>query len=254
MPSRWCGCCSSAVCTASDPGGGSAGTSTRTLPIAGSDRLGPDGRVPDHSTFTGNRPLGRLLRNRLSAMHGRLRDSDIMREVFGRTVEACSARGPADTAPVAVDGTHVGASASGSRHVKTVDDLLRMGGTRGKVKVDRITAPSPAAPPVGTADPVLTGRTARPPASGRLAGRSTNPPASGPRLVRKRVSPGGRRPSGFAPDASSHISGTPTACIASDRGDCAGPPSRSPSPPQPGTRSRRRRSRPHRPRPRSCTA
>ena len=80
-------------------------------------RLGLDGRVPDHSTFTKNR-------------HGRFRDSDIMREVFERTVELCLDCGLADAALVAVDGTHVSASASSERHVKSADDLPREGATR----------------------------------------------------------------------------------------------------------------------------
>ncbi len=80
-------------------------------------RLGLDGRVPDHSTFIKNR-------------HGRFRDSDIMRIVFEQTVEACFARGLADTALVAVAGTHISASASNTRHVETVDDLLHEGATR----------------------------------------------------------------------------------------------------------------------------
>jgi transposase len=65
-------------------------------------RLGLDGRVPDHSTFTKDR-------------HGRFRDGGIMREPFGRVVERCSAMGMADTPVVAVDGTHVTANASEDR-------------------------------------------------------------------------------------------------------------------------------------------
>ena len=80
-------------------------------------RLGLDGRVPDHSSFTKNR-------------HGRFRDSGILREVFEQTVQSCFARGLADTALVAVDGTHVSASASNERYVKTADDLPREGATR----------------------------------------------------------------------------------------------------------------------------
>ena len=57
-------------------------------------------------------------------------DSDIMRELFERTVEACIVRGLADTVLAAVDGTHVSASASNDRHVKTADDLPRAGAPR----------------------------------------------------------------------------------------------------------------------------
>jgi hypothetical protein len=43
-------------------------------------RLGLDGAVPDHSTFSKNR-------------HGRFRDSDLLRKVFATTVERCIAEG-----------------------------------------------------------------------------------------------------------------------------------------------------------------
>ena len=43
-------------------------------------RLGLDGEVPDHSTFSKNR-------------HGRFRDSDLLREVFETTVRALHGRG-----------------------------------------------------------------------------------------------------------------------------------------------------------------
>ncbi len=77
-------------------------------------RLGLDGRVPDHSTFTKNR-------------HGRFRDSGIMRELFERVVAQCFAIGLADTSVVAVDGTHVTANASKDRTVPTDADLPRAG-------------------------------------------------------------------------------------------------------------------------------
>lgn len=77
-------------------------------------RLGLDGRVPDHSTFTKNR-------------HGRFRDSGLMRELFERVVERCLSAGVADTTVVAVDGTHVSANASKERRVRSTDDLPREG-------------------------------------------------------------------------------------------------------------------------------
>ena len=43
-------------------------------------RLGLDGAVPDHSTFSKNR-------------HGRFRDSDLLRHLFEATVERCIAEG-----------------------------------------------------------------------------------------------------------------------------------------------------------------
>lgn len=80
-------------------------------------RLGLDGRVPDHSTFTKNR-------------HGRFRDSKIMRIVFERVVEQCLALGIAEVRHVAVDGTHISASASAARFVKNTDELPREGSSR----------------------------------------------------------------------------------------------------------------------------
>ncbi|MGB6228864.1 MAG: IS1182 family transposase [Litorimonas sp.] len=77
-------------------------------------RLGLDGRVPDHSTFTKNR-------------HGRFRASGLMRELFERVVEQCFAIGLADTAVVAVDGTHVTANARKDRTVSSDADLPRDG-------------------------------------------------------------------------------------------------------------------------------
>ena len=44
-------------------------------------RLGLDGAVPDHSTFSKNR-------------HGRFRESDLLRKVFETTVRRCLAEGP----------------------------------------------------------------------------------------------------------------------------------------------------------------
>ena len=44
-------------------------------------RLGLDGAVPDHSTFSKNR-------------HGRFRDSDLLRELFETTVRRCIGGGP----------------------------------------------------------------------------------------------------------------------------------------------------------------
>ena len=73
-------------------------------------RLGLDGRVPDHSTFTKNR-------------HGRFRDSQIMRELFERVVEQCLAAGLASARHVAVDGSHMQADASAVRSVATGSDL-----------------------------------------------------------------------------------------------------------------------------------
>lgn len=75
-------------------------------------RLGLDGPVPDHSTFTKNR-------------HGRFRDSGLLREVFERLVEQCLRAGLVSAEHVAVDGSHVLASANYHRRVAREDDLPR---------------------------------------------------------------------------------------------------------------------------------
>ena len=80
-------------------------------------RLGLDGRVPDHSTFTKNR-------------HGRFRDSNILRELFERIVAQCLDAGLAGTDHVVVDGTHIKADANKQRCVKTNDELPREGASR----------------------------------------------------------------------------------------------------------------------------
>lgn len=80
-------------------------------------RLGLDGRVPDHSTFTKNR-------------HGRFRDSDLLREVFERLVEQCLAAGLASAEHIAVDGSNVLASADYHRRVAGEEQLPRESASR----------------------------------------------------------------------------------------------------------------------------
>src|ERR1700682_1179036 len=53
-------------------------------------RLGLEGDVPDHSTFSKNR-------------HGRFRDCDLLRKLFETTVRRCMAEGLVDGAAFAVD-------------------------------------------------------------------------------------------------------------------------------------------------------
>jgi transposase len=57
-------------------------------------RLGLDGAVPDHSTFSKNR-------------HGRFRDSDVLRQLFEATVAACMAEGLVGGEAFAVDASMV---------------------------------------------------------------------------------------------------------------------------------------------------
>lgn len=82
-------------------------------------RLGLEGDVPDHSTFSKNR-------------HGRFRDSDLLREVFETTVQRCIAEGLVGGEGFAVDASLIRADANKQRSAAasdTVDwdDLARTG-------------------------------------------------------------------------------------------------------------------------------
>src|SRR5438067_5588414 len=67
-------------------------------------RLGLDGAVPDHSTFSKNR-------------HGRFRDSDLLRKVFEMTVRRCLAEGLVGGEGFAVDASLIQADANKQRSV-----------------------------------------------------------------------------------------------------------------------------------------
>jgi len=67
-------------------------------------RLGLDGDVPDHSTFSKNR-------------HGRFRDSDLLRKVFETVVARCMAEGLVGGEAFAVDASMVAADAHRQRGV-----------------------------------------------------------------------------------------------------------------------------------------
>jgi len=69
-------------------------------------RLGLDGDVPDHSTFSKNR-------------HGRFRDSDLLRELFESVVRRCMAEGLVGGEGFAVDASIIRADAS--RHRSAVE-------------------------------------------------------------------------------------------------------------------------------------
>ena len=69
-------------------------------------RLGLDGDVPDHSTFSKNR-------------HGRFRDSDLLRELFESVVRRCMAEGLVGGEGFAVDASIIRADAS--RHRTAVE-------------------------------------------------------------------------------------------------------------------------------------
>src|SRR5690348_15393164 len=65
-------------------------------------RLGLDGDVPDHSTFSRNR-------------HGRFRDSDLLRELFESTVRRCMSEGLVGGEGFAVDASLIRADANRQR-------------------------------------------------------------------------------------------------------------------------------------------
>jgi len=71
-------------------------------------RLGLDGRVPDHSTFSLNR-------------HGRFRQSDVLRHVFEATVETCIAEGLVGGQTFAADASMIEAEANRERSMAGAD-------------------------------------------------------------------------------------------------------------------------------------
>jgi transposase len=73
-------------------------------------RLGLDGAVPDHSTFSKNR-------------HGRFRDSDLLREVFEMTVTRCIEEGLVGGEGFAVDASLIKADANRQRGVPGEEGL-----------------------------------------------------------------------------------------------------------------------------------
>jgi transposase len=73
-------------------------------------RLGLEGAVPDHSTFSKNR-------------HGRFRDSDLLRRLFEATVERCMAEGLVGGDGFAVDASLIRADANRQRCGKGEDGL-----------------------------------------------------------------------------------------------------------------------------------
>lgn len=71
-------------------------------------RLGLDGRVPDHSTFSKNR-------------HGRFRDSDAFRHVFETVVSCCIEEGLVGGKSFAVDASLIAADANKQRSVSSAE-------------------------------------------------------------------------------------------------------------------------------------
>jgi len=73
-------------------------------------RLGLDGEVPDHSTFSKNR-------------HGRFRDCDLLRKLFETVVRRCMAEGLVDETAFAVDASLIAADANKQRSAAGSDDV-----------------------------------------------------------------------------------------------------------------------------------
>ena len=73
-------------------------------------RLGLDGTVPDHSTFSKNR-------------HGRFRDSDLLRRLFEATVRRCMAEGTVGGQGFVVDASMIRADANRQKGVATTEEL-----------------------------------------------------------------------------------------------------------------------------------
>lgn len=73
-------------------------------------RLGLEGDVPDHSTFSKNR-------------HGRFRDSDLLRTLFETTVERCIMEGLVGGEGFAVDASLIAADANRQRGVRGGEPL-----------------------------------------------------------------------------------------------------------------------------------
>src|ERR1700684_4593747 len=73
-------------------------------------RLGLDGEVPDHSTFSKNR-------------HGRFRDCDLLRKLFETVVRRCMKEGIVGGEAFAVDASIIVADAHRRRTLAKVEDL-----------------------------------------------------------------------------------------------------------------------------------
>src|SRR6187200_2319550 len=86
-------------------------------------RLGLEGDVPDHSTFSKNR-------------HGRFRDSDLLRQLFEMTVARCMAEGLVGGEGFAVDASLIRADANKQRSAEASEqvDWTSMAETRRSVR------------------------------------------------------------------------------------------------------------------------
>jgi IS5 family transposase len=86
-------------------------------------RLGLEGDVPDHSTFSKNR-------------HGRFRESDLLRELFETTVQRCMTEGLVGGEGFAADASLIKADANKQRSVEGSEevDWEAMAATRRSVR------------------------------------------------------------------------------------------------------------------------
>jgi IS5 family transposase len=84
-------------------------------------RLGLEGVVPDHSTFSKNR-------------YGRFRESDVYRVLFEDVVGQCCSAGLVGGAGFAVDGSLIGGDAGRNRRVQSVDEIREAGVTTRPVR------------------------------------------------------------------------------------------------------------------------
>src|SRR5207247_3683397 len=101
IPSCSSGCCWLATATAFVPNGGCAEVHLN-LAYRWFCRLGLDGEVPDHSTFSKNR-------------HGRFRDCDLLRKLFETVLQRCIAEGLVGGEGFAVDASMIEADANRQR-------------------------------------------------------------------------------------------------------------------------------------------
>ncbi len=92
-------------------------------------RLGLDGNVPDHSTFSKNR-------------HGRFRDSDLLRELFETVLRRCMAEGLVGGEGFAVDASLIKADANRQRCVPGAEGLLARPQSRSSRSRERRPGPT----------------------------------------------------------------------------------------------------------------
>jgi hypothetical protein len=95
-------------------------------------RLGLDGDVPDHSTFSKNR-------------HGRFRESDLLRKLFETVVARC----------MKVEDLDPTSSRAVAEYLSVLDDAAFGGATPVEPKVISPTDPPPATPLRPTLSPVM---------------------------------------------------------------------------------------------------